>query len=170
MFKVRCASGATDMAPYDGLNLQFLGESRNPVMRGTAFCLTTPGGGDNRPVTLVPAKPVTETCSREGDDDMSIEIEGKGYVEGEDGRLYRVRKLTPRECMRLMGYEDAEIDRLESATTTMKNGNVKRAFSDSAIYRFAGNSVVVPCFAQILGAIARDMECPRTAHRSIEDW
>ncbi len=45
---------------------------------------------------------------------------------------YRIRKLSPRECFRLMGVEDADIDKLLSA-----------GISNSQLYKCAGNSIVV---------------------------
>lgn len=85
----------------------------------------------------------------------------------------RVRKLTPRECMRLMGYNDEEINRLMDAKTvkTAKNGKFteKPTYSNSAIYRFAGNSVVVDCFAAILGVIVDDMD-GKTPQKSMDEW
>lgn len=43
---------------------------------------------------------------------------------------YRIRKLTPRECMRLQGFPESATDRLYA-----------EGFSDSRIYKFAGNAV-----------------------------
>ena len=43
----------------------------------------------------------------------------------------RIRKLTPRECFRLMGVRDKDYDKL------------KGKFSDSALYHMAGDSIVV---------------------------
>lgn len=43
---------------------------------------------------------------------------------------YRIRKLTPRECMRLQGFPESSTDRLYA-----------EGFSDSRIYKFAGNAV-----------------------------
>lgn len=45
---------------------------------------------------------------------------------------FRVRKLTPRECFRLMGVSDADIDRIQAS-----------GVSRSQQYRMAGNSIVV---------------------------
>lgn len=45
---------------------------------------------------------------------------------------YRIRKLTPRECFRLMGVEDADIDSIQAA-----------GISNSQQYKMAGNSIVV---------------------------
>ena len=45
---------------------------------------------------------------------------------------YRIRKLTPKECFRLMGVDDADIDTIQSA-----------GISNSQQYKLAGNSIVV---------------------------
>lgn len=47
---------------------------------------------------------------------------------------YRIRKLTPRECFRLMGVEDKDIDTIQSS-----------GVSNSQQYKMAGNSIVVDC-------------------------
>lgn len=53
----------------------------------------------------------------------------------------RIRKLTPRECFRLMGVRDDDIDKI------MKNQ------SDSSCYHLAGDSIVV----NVLMAIFKEM-------------
>lgn len=45
---------------------------------------------------------------------------------------FRIRKLTPKECFRLMGFDDSDVDLL------MKNG-----MSNTQLYKMAGNSIVV---------------------------
>lgn len=45
---------------------------------------------------------------------------------------YRIRKLTPRECFRLMGVDDKDIDKIQEA-----------GISNSQQYKLAGNSIVV---------------------------
>ena len=50
----------------------------------------------------------------------------------------RIRKLTPRECFRLMGVADKDFDVLVSAA----KDDVSRALSNSALYKLAGNSIV----------------------------
>jgi site-specific DNA-cytosine methylase len=44
----------------------------------------------------------------------------------------RIRKLTPRECFRLMGVYDTDIDKMQAS-----------GLSNSAQYKLAGNSIVV---------------------------
>lgn len=48
------------------------------------------------------------------------------------GKKFRIRKLTPRECFRLMGVDDADIDKMQAS-----------GLSNSAQYKLAGNSIVV---------------------------
>lgn len=46
---------------------------------------------------------------------------------------YRIRKLTPRECFRLMGVDDSDIDTIQSTK-----------ISNSSQYKLAGNSITIP--------------------------
>ena len=48
------------------------------------------------------------------------------------GKKFRIRKLTPRECFRLMGVDDKDIDKIQAAGA-----------SNSGQYKLAGNSIVV---------------------------
>ena len=55
---------------------------------------------------------------------------------------YRIRKLTPRECFRLMGLNDDHIDKIQAT-----------GISNTQQYKMAGNSIVVP----VLEAIFRNL-------------
>lgn len=57
---------------------------------------------------------------------------------------YRIRKLTPRECFRLMGVEDEKIDIIQAA-----------GISNSQQYKLAGNSIV----EDVLYHLFRKMFC-----------
>lgn len=59
---------------------------------------------------------------------------------------YRIRKLTPKECWRLMGFTDADIEKAQSV-----------GISNSQLYKQAGNSIVVPVLEEIL----RNLLCMR---------
>ena len=48
------------------------------------------------------------------------------------GKKFRIRKLTPKECFRLMGVDDEDIDKIQRA-----------GISNSSQYKLAGNSIVV---------------------------
>lgn len=82
---------------------------------------------------------------------------------------FRIRKLTPRECFRLMDVDDADIDRIyayrfpDNDYETDCNGNevinvetgkrqkhrMDMPISDSKKYQLAGNSIVVNCMYHI---------------------
>ena len=55
---------------------------------------------------------------------------------------YRIRKLTPRECFRLMGIRDDDIDKIQAA-----------GISNTQQYKMAGNSIVV----NVLEAIFKNL-------------
>lgn len=67
---------------------------------------------------------------------------GWKLIETDMGKIYRIRKLTPRECFRLMGVSDADIDKIRDA-----------GISESQQYKMAGNSIVV----QVLEGIFTQM-------------
>lgn len=50
----------------------------------------------------------------------------------------RIRKLTPKECFRLMGFEDTDFEKAEKVN------------SNTQLYKQAGNSIVVPVVEYII--------------------
>ena len=59
-----------------------------------------------------------------------------------EGLDYRIRKLTPRECFRLMGMRDDDVDKIQAA-----------GISNTQQYKMAGNSIVV----NVLEAIFKNL-------------
>lgn len=55
---------------------------------------------------------------------------------------YRIRKLTPRECWRLMGFSDEDFDKAQST-----------GMSNTQLYKQAGNSIVVNVLEAIIKGI-----------------
>ena len=51
---------------------------------------------------------------------------------------YRIRKLTPKECWRLMGFDDSDFEKAEKVN------------SNTQLYKQAGNSIVVNVLEGIL--------------------
>lgn len=51
-------------------------------------------------------------------------------IEGDDE--YAVRRMTPKECFRLMGFDDADFELL-----------VENGISNTQLYKMAGNSISV---------------------------
>lgn len=68
----------------------------------------------------------------------STEDGNNGIIE----KGYRVRKLTPKECWRLMGFDDESFGRAKGS-----------GISDSQLYKQAGNSIVVDVLMAILKPI-----------------
>lgn len=69
---------------------------------------------------------VSNTLTSVSKDNYLVEPSVKKYPK------YRIRKLTPRECFRLMDVDDADIDKIQGA-----------GICNSQQYKLAGNSIVV---------------------------
>lgn len=67
---------------------------------------------------------------------------------------YRIRKLTERECGRLMAFSDDEIDRM------------KKVVSATQMYKAFGNSIVVNCMVAIL----KNLLLPETEEKKSDDF
>lgn len=67
--------------------------------------------------------------------------------EGVKNGEFRIRKLTPRECFRLMGVSEENIDKIQAA-----------GISNSQQYKMAGNSIVVDVLYHIFRKMFVDKE------------
>lgn len=156
----RCVKvGDLNYYPYETSNRVYSKEGISPT-------LTTMQGGNTEPKIAEPIAYVKEAtkkgCAKiyEGD---SVNLEqpnsktrrgrvGKGCTQTlttscnqavvePEAKSFRVRKLTPRECYRLMGFTDEQF-------------NKSQAFSsDSQLYKQAGNSIVVDVLYYIFGKL-----------------
>lgn len=109
----RCVKvGDLNYYPYETLNRVYLKEGISPT-------LTTMQGGNRQPKIVEPIVAVIEP----------------------DVKSFRVRKLTPKECYRLMGFTDEQFDRSQAFS------------SDSQLYKQAGNSIVVDVLYYIFGKL-----------------
>ena len=57
----------------------------------------------------------------------------------------RIRKLTPKECWRLMGFDDEDIDKC-----------IKAGISNAQLYKQAGNSIVVNVLESIFKELLKE--------------
>ena len=89
---------------------------------GLSPCLNTAQGGELQPHVLI--KPKDRSCNQ--------------GVFIQDGEEYVIRKLTPKECMRLQGVSDEYTDKL-----------IQAGISDSQIYKAAGDGLSVPIAKEI---------------------
>lgn len=60
------------------------------------------------------------------------------YYIGGDMNNFKIRKLTPKECWRLMGFDDSDYEK------------ASKVCSDTQLYKQAGNSIVVNVLEGIL--------------------
>lgn len=56
---------------------------------------------------------------------------------------FRIRKLTPKECWRLMGQKDEDFEKAEKVN------------SNTQLYKQAGNSIVVDVLEKIFGEMMK---------------
>ena len=91
-------------------------------------------------------------CSVFGPDDTARTLSARYYKDGSEilinrGEGNNPRRLTPRECARLMGYPDS----------------FQIPVSDTRAYKQFGNSVVVPVIKYAAGCLARALSRPLTS-------
>lgn len=83
-------------------------------------------------------------------------------------KIYRIRKLTPRECFRLMGVSDEDISKIQNYPLITEDGKTFNApegmdlktvkqlsISESQQYKLAGNSIVVQVLEGIFTQLFR---------------
>lgn len=130
--------------PGDSIDLGYAGlnSRRGRVGQGIAHTLTT-GSQQGTLQFMGPSPAGTE--ARKGGRSVEAPEETLSTITAADrqGNAYhgRIRRLTPRECLRLQGYYDWQIDRIITDT------------SDSQLYKQAGNGVTV----NVIEAIGRNL-------------
>ena len=76
-------------------------------------------------------------CARDYKDPKIVKLKNQGLT---------IRKLTPTECLRLMGVSDDNIEKMKSI-----------GLSESSLYKLAGNSIVKQCLDSIHKELFKDM-------------
>lgn len=128
-----CCCTLTEAMGKGGGQIPMIGEVINPLKGKTEYgwhfeqqvydengitrALKAGGGSGNIPKVIV----------HESIKNFWFPVEIDGKVE-----YVAIRKLTPKECFRLMGFDDSDVDLLS------KNG-----ISNTQLYKMAGNSIVV---------------------------
>lgn len=62
---------------------------------------------------------------------------------------YRIRRLIPRECFRLMDVDDEAYDKIKNYVKGHRKNGKPMYISESQQYKLAGNSIVVACMEHI---------------------
>lgn len=147
-----CNMGVVEPKVIQVGNIVSTGNWNNPQIgrvyssEGCSPTLNTCGGGSHEPkiITIGNYMPSNHSASKiiSPDGITPTVMENHGTVTA-TVQNYRIRKLTPRECWRLMGVKDEQFDRLHG-------------ISNSQLYKLAGNSIVV----DVLEAIFRNLFSP----------
>lgn len=128
------------------IKLGYYSNSQNGLIvsiKGVAPCMAGGGRGHDSDVPKILIKQ---------QNNMIAQIDKKtGKAE-----YFGIRKLTPRECFRLMDVSDEDFNKL---LATDENG--KRLISNSALYRLAGNSIVENCLCEIYKRIWLSEDAPQ---------
>lgn len=112
-------------------------ESARRVYGGDGLCPTvhTMGGGNTE------IKVLDEQNAMIREDGTVGALTTDGSSPKHNNRLfdgYRIRKLTPKECFRLMDFDDEDYEKVKAI-----------GMSDSQMYKQCGNSIVVACLEGI---------------------
>lgn len=105
----------------DKLKKQYLGidkSKNNPSIIDVANCIT--------------AREDRGISNRKGEGTAIVELSENGL---------KIRKLTPKECFRLMGFDDADFEKAEAVN------------SNAQLYKQAGNSIGIPVIEYIMEAL-----------------
>ena len=141
MIRVKNATKKGYLEATDGDGIDISGRMkhhRGTVKKGKAQTLTTMGG-ENNGVVINPLKGISgkswqfeqQVYDENGSARTLKASEGSGNIPKVVNNSLRIRKLTPKECFRLMGVKDEDYERCA------KNQ------SDSSLYHLAGDSIVV---------------------------
>jgi DNA (cytosine-5)-methyltransferase 1 len=112
--------------------------------------LTNMQGGGRQPMII------QETIStKEKKRDIASTILN-GYGNNHILSQYRIRKLTPKECWRLMGFTDEEFEKAAAVN------------SNTQLYKQAGNSIVVDVLVAIFSEMINSLENKTPKYQHME--
>ena len=86
--------------------------------------------------------PTQTSCCGSNTSSSTVLVKNKENEINKESQL-RIRKLTPKECWRLMGFTDEEFEKAEKVN------------SNSQLYKQAGNSIVVNVLEKILANLLK---------------
>lgn len=107
------------------------GGNRQPKILELPCICASRGRNPENPSDRTPGAPTEQRLefNTKGTSNTITTVQKDNYVVEQ---TYRIRKLTPRECFRLMGMRDDDIDKIQAA-----------GISNTQQYKMAGNSIVV---------------------------
>lgn len=123
---------------------------------GLSPALNCMGGGNREPCVVEPINACTDGTApaltahlykETVNDCTKLDRHSPALGVKEVGSEIRIRKLTPKECWRLMDFTDEEYEAAEKA-----------GVSKTQLYKQAGNSIVVSCLAHIFRELLKGTE------------
>ena len=87
---------------------------------------------------------VNRSNPKPGDACHTLHTDTRSYVVSLNKGRYSIRKLIPIECCRLQGFPDWWTDGIKG--------------SDLARYNMWGNGITLPCAADVIGRLARELD------------
>lgn len=104
------------------------------------FIVASRGRNPNNPSDRTTGAPTVQRLEprKDGVTNTITSVQKDNYV----ASSLRIRKLTPKECWRLMGFDDADFDKAQAV-----------GISNTQLYKQAGNSIVVNCLEAIFNGI-----------------
>lgn len=137
--------GYTEAVTGDFVNLQFPNSKTRRGRVGKQVSQTLLCNDSNGVVVKTTrnadiASTIRSTIYKQGSRNLIKNVKDGGGYEGiiEHGEKLRIRKLTPKECFRLMGFDDRDVDVL-----------IENGISNTQLYKMAGNSIVVDVLEEI---------------------
>lgn len=129
---------------YDGDGKQHQAGSIYEV-GGVAPTLSTMQGGNQEPMIVAKPRQRREQRStlgprKDGMTNTLTSVQKDNYA----ATNFRIRKLTPKECWRLMGFSDEDFEKAEKVN------------SNTQLYKQAGNSIVVNVLEAILNNLVKE--------------
>lgn len=121
----------------------------NDVQVGTKWEGSTKNGSINKPIAMTIGCR-SASCQRAGITNYIVDNEENEITVQEakervkNTTNLRIRKLTPKECWRLMGFDDESFEKAKSVPT-----------SDTQLYKQAGNSIVVKVLEKIFANLLK---------------
>ena len=144
LIKNATKKGYLEAQEGDGVDISSRMEyHRGTVQKGKTQTLTTMGGENNGVVVIGNYTPSNHNASRIVDKNYVAPtvMENHGTITAIQLSDLAIRKLTPRECERLMGVRDEDIT------------NMLKKQSDSSAYHCFGDSIVVDVLMAIFGEL-----------------
>lgn len=136
------SKGYDDMGDGDSLDYRYPSSEtrRGRVGHGVSQTIQT-DGGEGQAVCIFDVYNHREISKNEavGTITTNTSVESSGVFAVAESPHYRIRKLTERECFRLMGVKDADSSR------------VAEHQAKSSMYHLAGDSIVTACLMAIFG-------------------